>query len=439
MAAASGIPDRQQRLLQLIECPICLTEQQDPRLLSCRHIYCYKCLKDFHEKGNHGNALPCPQCREVTTLYQGGVDNLPQFFFMNELKEVVMAEDGIREDKPQKHGGVVCSTEDCGQPGLKYCKQCEYLCQQCTDDHSKFRVTKSHIVIPASEVEAFTKSKVPPYPPCHRHKHYVMDLYCRACNMPVCVTCSQADHQSHDCCDLDKQAEVCKTKLEQICEDTDGLIDVVQKAIVKTKCQVKQAEADIDDACDAVKSTFKIMHKKLNEEEKKMLANLDHVRRRIKKTIDVTLDGQMMTHASLESLKLCQVKLTKKNSAYDFSTVTDSMQRDVEKHFCRELPGIIWKSETVRKAKSAQLRYQHDQGKVDLVESAETEKVEVTGSVASDKQVEVTGSVASDKQVEVKEVSRIRLHAQDKGAVEGIVVYNQRVYVVHYTGLIVYC
>ena len=448
MATASGMPDRQQRLLQLIECPICLNELQDPRLLSCRHIYCYKCLKDYHKKGNYRNALPCPQCREVTTLYQGGVDNLPKFFFMNELKEVVMSEEQVSKDKPQKHRGVACSTEDCGQPGLKYCKQCEYLCKQCYDDHSKSRFYKSHQVIPASEGEAFTKSKVPPYPPCHRHNHYVMDLYCRTCNMPVCVTCSQGDHRGHDCCDLEKQAEICKTKLEKICEDTDGLIDVVKKAIDKTKCQEKQAEADIDDACIQVKSTFKIMHDKLNKEEKRMLANLHTVQKRVKKTIDVTLDSQMMTQASLESLKTCQVKLADKNSAYDFCTVTDSMQRDVEKHFSKELPGFIWKSVKVSKDQSGEL---HCEGKIDLVESVETEKVDVTGSVASDKQVEVTGSVTSDKQVEVtgsvtsdkqvevKEVSRIRLHAQNKGDVWGMVVYNQRVYVVHDTGLIVYC
>ena len=61
----------------------------------------------------------------------------------------------------------------------------------------------------------------------------------------------------------------------------------------------------------------------------------------------------------------------------------------------------------------------------------------MTGSVASDKQVKVTGSVASDKQVEVKEVSRIRLHAQQR--LYGMVVYHQRVYVMNQTGLIVYC
>ena len=108
--------------------------------------------------------------------------------------------------------------------------------------------------------------------------------------MPVCVTCSQGDHRGHDCCDLGKQAEVCKTKLEQICEDTDGLIDVVKKAIDKTKCQEKQAAADIDYACDSVKSTFKIMDDKLNQKEKKMLGNLRDVGKRVKKTIVATLD-----------------------------------------------------------------------------------------------------------------------------------------------------
>ena len=436
MATKSGMPNRRQRLLHLIECPICLNEQQDPRLLSCRHIYCYKCLKDYHTKGNHGNSLPCPQCREVTTLYQGGVDNLPKFFFMNELKEVVMADDAIKEYKPQTHGGVVCSTEDCGQPGLKYCKQCEFLCQQCFDDHSKARVTKSHQVIQASEGETFTKSKVPPYPPCHRHKHQLLDLYCLTCNIPVCVTCSQADHRSHDCCDLDKQAEVCKTKLEQICEDTDELINVVKKAMDKTKIQEKQAEADIDDAYDNVKSSFKIMHEKLNKEEQIILSDLKNAHRRVKKIIDATIDSQMMTLATVESLKSCQLKLTNKNSVYDYSTVTDSMQRDVEKHFSEELPSVIWKIQKVEKNQVSELRHQ---GKVDLVESVVTEKVEVTGSVAPDKQVKVTGSVASDKKVEVKEVSRIRLHAQDKGEVQGMVVYHQRVYVVHWGSLIVYC
>ena len=70
---------------------------------------------------------------------------------------------------------------------------------------------------------------------------------------------------------------------------------------------------------------------------------------------------------------------------------------------------------------------------------ASAEQVEVTGSVTSDKQVEETSYVASDKQVEVKEVSRIRVHVQNKMNVRGLVVHHQRVYVVHYSGLTMYC
>ena len=417
MATASGMPDRQQRLLQLIECPICLSELQDPRLLSCRHIYCYTCLKDYHQKVNHGNALPCPQCREVTMLYQGGVDNLPKFFFMNELKEVVMTEDAVREGRLQKRGYIVCSTEDCGQPGVKYCKQCVFLCQQCYDDHSKARFTKSHQVIPASEGETFIKSKVPPYPPCHSHTHQAMDLFCLKCNQAMCNTCSNSIHDGHERCDLDQQAEVCKTKLEQICDDTDELIKAVKQAMGTTKKQVQQAEADIDDACGNVKFTFKKIHDKLDGEENQMLADLQAARRRMIKAGDVTLDSQSMTLASLERLKSCQVKLSEKDSPYDYVTVTESLKTDVENHFNKELPVVMWTLQIVKSKKFGLF----GQIQIDLAESVMTK----------------TLNMASYKQVEV--ACMIRLHAHNKLNVRGLVVYHQRVYVLHQSNLIVYC
>ena len=373
MATASGIQDRQHRLPQLIDCPICLNELDDPRLLSCRHIYCYKCLIDYQRKGNHGNALPCPQCGEVTTIYQGGVDNLPKYFFMNVLKEVVMemTKDAVEEGRQQNHRDVVCFGEDCGKPGVKYCIRCQ------------------------------------------SHKHQLMDLYCCTCNIPICTTCSHGNHSGHTCCELDKQAEVCKTKLEQICEDTDGLIHVVKQAMDKTTRQVKQAEEDIDGACENDKSAFKIMPERLKNDEKKMLSNLQAARRRVKKTGDVTADSQMITLASLQSLKSCQVKLADKDSPYDYVTITDSMQRDVDNHYNKELPGIMWTSQIKM---NSEIRHQ---GLVDMAESAVTENVRI------------------DKQV--KEVSRIDIHAPDYGILTGMVVYHQRVYVVYHKGLIVYC
>ena len=217
------------------------------------------------------------------------------------------------------------------------------------------------------------------------------------------------NHQGHDCIEIDKQADMCKTKLEKICDNTDGLIHQVKQAMDKTKCEAQQAETAIDEMRDNVQSTFKIMHDKLDEEEKKMLSDLQEARRRMKKTVDVIADSQMMTLATMESLKSCQVKLSNKNDAYDYVTVTESIERDLENQ-SQDLPCFLWSSKFTKNNETGELV----EGRVEIKESELVQK-------------------------KLEEVGRIRLNNQDKGGVLGMVVYKERVYVVHLTGLVVYC
>ena len=72
----------------------------------------------------------------------------------------------------------------------------------------------------------------------------------------MCNTCSNSIHDGHKRCDLDRQAAECKIKLEQTSKDTDRVIYCVKEAMMKTKQQAQQAEKDIDDACNSVKSTY---------------------------------------------------------------------------------------------------------------------------------------------------------------------------------------
>ena len=363
----------------------------------------------------------------MTTLYQCGVDNLN---FTLRMTDVVMADDQVRTDKPQNHGGVVCSTENCDQPGVRYCKQSEFLCQQCYDI-SKFKGTKSHRVVRANDGEASSKSEVLTYPSCHRHNHEVMNLYCCTCHSPICTNSSHDNHKKHEICELDKQAQESKNKVEQICEETDGLITVIKQAINTTRSQVNQAETDIVNACDDVKATYKRMHDKLNEEETQMMSDLHAARRQVKTVGEVTLDSQMTTMGELENLKACQAKLSDKDSVCHCVTVTDSMQRDIEHYFNSEVPCIMWNNQIERKTNSDEKKR-----RVDMHESTLTDKVEV---MTDNKKVEMKGSAASDKPVEVKEVSRIRLHAQDTFAAFCMAVHHQHIYAVNQTGLIVYC
>ena len=293
-----------------------------------------------------------------------------------------MAENRVREDKSERRVGIVTSPEACCRPSPK------------------------HQVMDRS---------------CHFHNQQVIDLYCLKCDQPMCQTCSTSTHGGHKRCDLVKQAESCKAKLEDIREDTDGLIKVVKQAVTETTSQVMQAQADIDDACDNAKSAFKVMHSQLEDEENTVLSSLQEARKRVEKAANYSMDSQMMYLASLESLKSCQVKLADEDNVYDYVTDTDAMKKDVEHQFSKKITDVKWTSEFVNKNKP------RHQSCVDLVQSVVT------------KNIKVTGSVASNKQVEVKEVGRIRLHAQDRGSVLGMVVHHERVYVVHHIGLTVYC
>ena len=416
MAASNFRPARnkKEKLLRLIECPVCLNELQDPRLLSCRHTLCYQCMKDYKEKGCYNTHLPCPVCRAVTRLNQGGVDSLPQFFFMNELKEVVKEQD---DDKPKLQGGAVCSVDNCGKAAVKYCKNgCQFMCQQCYSAHQSFKMT-NHNVISAGQDTLFKKSRPMNfiYSSCNRHRHQIVDLYCRTCRVPVCSICFNSIHKAHDHCRLDKQAELCKSDLEQIREDTDDLIDVAKEAVHKTKQQVKQAEKDINGACDKVKLSFKILHGKLDKEEANILSDLERARGRMRTQSESTEDNQMITLAKLESIKSSQMKMAAMDCVDDYVSVAESVRRDLEDHYGQQLPGFTWKCQFVRKNRGG--------------DGCPSGKVEIT---STEKQY------TNGNKGDMKEIGRFPL-PNSQHNVQGLAVFNGHIFTVHLTNFIVYC
>ena len=336
---------KQEMLLRLqLQCPVCQDELNDARLLSCSHIVCHSCLKSHTEKNKIDKELSCPLDRcfwRPTTLYEGGVDNLPKFFFVKELKELIKEEGKGIKKKSLKRKHTFCSSKFCEESAVNYCENwCDFICQLCSDDHRSSRVTKHHNVVPTDEGEILNKTKyLTPYQPCHRHKHQVIDLYCLQCYIPICSTCSRVNHRYHDCIEIDKQAQICKTELEKIREGTDRLIIDVTEAMSETKQKVKQADDDIVEICENVKTAFQIMHNKLDKEEFMIISDLEKAFGRVKKKAGDIVDRHVMTLDTLEHLKSCQTKLADKNSAYDYVTVTESISRDL-RNSCETLSSL---------------------------------------------------------------------------------------------------
>ena len=51
-----------------LECSICLDQYAIPKLLTCMHTFCLKCISQLVPTKGPGPAVTCPQCRSITKV-----------------------------------------------------------------------------------------------------------------------------------------------------------------------------------------------------------------------------------------------------------------------------------------------------------------------------------------------------------------------------------
>ncbi len=80
----------------LLECPICLGDFTDPRMLVCFHTLCCKCLSGHVEHSGKNGQFQCPVCRKDLQIPKGGAEAFPKNFFMNNYMEIASKSSGAR-------------------------------------------------------------------------------------------------------------------------------------------------------------------------------------------------------------------------------------------------------------------------------------------------------------------------------------------------------
>ena len=137
--------DTLEHLQQEITCPLCLDTFEDPRVLSCQHTYCKKCLEALIARGRGTSpTIICPECRKSTDVPVEGVLELPAAFKLNRLIELVgqmrheergkarVGRDGPVTPPPRAHTGQSSCTQHPGQMLDVYCRNCEEaVCRDC--------------------------------------------------------------------------------------------------------------------------------------------------------------------------------------------------------------------------------------------------------------------------------------------------------------------
>ena len=72
---------------KILECPICLEQIKNPKMLPCQHSFCLKnCLENLVEYKIHP-VLMCPLCREIYDVPINGVSGFPNNYILQNLLE----------------------------------------------------------------------------------------------------------------------------------------------------------------------------------------------------------------------------------------------------------------------------------------------------------------------------------------------------------------
>ena len=86
-----------EKVLEEVNCPICLDTYSDPKVLQCSHAFCQSCLEKL---GFRGQELACPTCRQVTPIPYRGVASLPYINRFLEIRELLQKKEKTINEVP---------------------------------------------------------------------------------------------------------------------------------------------------------------------------------------------------------------------------------------------------------------------------------------------------------------------------------------------------
>ena len=290
--------DEWKQIEEEVTCSICSELFKEPKTLPCLHTFCKECIQaslDTTERVT--GRKTCPLCR--SPLPKDGIASIPTNFTTNRLIEIFNSR---RTGEASSNDHTECDECEDGAVACMWCVDCEKgLCEECYKPHTKFRSLKSHKTVTMDE---FTKSPKailaanpkPQY--CGEHDGQPLELYCITCSQLICRDCTYIDHprSEHQFEFLKKVIINKRAKIKEIATPLQSLLDRVQVAIKNIEESKQTVDAKSDDSNDKVRSFFKDLHKVLDDQEAKVLQNVDVIR----STLHNSLTSQRKDLLSLE-------------------------------------------------------------------------------------------------------------------------------------------
>ncbi len=266
-----------------ITCAICHQHYDEPKVLPCCHYFCKQCIHRLTLRTGTDKPFSCPECRQDTTLPQGGVDQLKTAFFINRMK-------GVHSKLERAHGKVEAKCEGCsGGKAEAFCRQCtHFICAECVKQHHRMRVFSSHKTVTLNELKEGGAKEIskeePPVSMCETHKE-PMKIYCFTCSCLICRDCTIIDHAEHKYNFIITSAPKKKEMLIQHLTPLKKVEVSLSHAVEEIQTTKSEIEVQGDSVANQIERSFAEYHKIvekckqeiLKEAAMKVAEKLDHL------------------------------------------------------------------------------------------------------------------------------------------------------------------
>lgn len=276
-------------LEELTTCPVCQKHYEEPRMLSCMHTVCSKCIQDLIQaapKGSKGTTtFACPSCTKPSPVKKD-VETFPVDFAINSLCELTQ--------KNKKFGGAKChACADEGEDSLAqwFCINCVDLqCENCKDHHDNFH-REHHCV---SLKSGITSEKLASLllnrsqHACNKHDKE-LEYICDDCSVLLCVTCKLTDetHNNHKTLYVkdDDVSQSHRKNLINFNQDCEKVLEEYSEGIEDISKTKLKYDKEGNDVVMAIMTRSQELQKAIQEQEKKLIKECDAVMKRYKKEV----------------------------------------------------------------------------------------------------------------------------------------------------------
>ena len=290
--------ERMKKVTNLLTCAVCYEMYKKPKYLSCLHSYCEECIAKLSKESK----VICPECRETSTTPPGGVKDLPNNFFINNLIDEVTL-------KRKVEGEEKATCDMCVEEGLAVvlCPECVmFLCDHCNEFHKRGKEYRNHSTIPLNELQS-KKKEVNLRPKakemsCQDH-NLDLNFFCETCDQLVCHYCTTNEHNGHVHNSVKKMANKHRKELEKIMEPVEKMISDLFALRQKVKATGEDIGSQTTKVDQQIDSYYEELHQQLKQQREELKRKLQEMSTQKKKAISLQLEQLEYTQAQLESVK----------------------------------------------------------------------------------------------------------------------------------------